>query len=268
MNMATSAVLDRKIVSHKEWLAARTEFLKKEKEFTRLRDQLNKQRRDLPWESVEKNYVFDGPEGKESLADLFAGRSQLLVYHFMLGPEWVEGCPSCSLLADHFDGAIPHLNARDVTFLAISRAPLSQIQAFQKRMGWKFKWVSSNGIDFNFDYKVSFTPEDIGKGEPTYNFNTIPFQLEEGPGLSAFYKDAAGAVFHTYSTFARGLDMNIGAYNFLDLVPKGRDEEGLAFTMAWVKHHDKYTGNDVVDPKRGYVPPAKMHDCCADKEHA
>jgi predicted dithiol-disulfide oxidoreductase (DUF899 family) len=267
MKMATTAVANRKIVSHAEWLAARKAFLKKEKEFTRLRDELSKQRRELPWERVEKKYVFDGPTGKESLADLFAGRSQLLVYHFMLGPDWVEGCPSCSFLADHFDGAIPHLNARDVTFLAISRAPLSQIQTFQKRMGWKFKWVSSNGTDFNFDYQVSFTPEDIEKSAANYNYDTIPFRLEEGPGLSAFFKEEAGTVYHTYSTFARGLDMSIGAYHFLDLAPKGRDEEGLAFSMAWVKHHDKYTGHDVIDTKRGYVPPAKMHDCCAKEEN-
>jgi predicted dithiol-disulfide oxidoreductase (DUF899 family) len=263
--MATSAAPGKKVVSHSEWLAARTAFLKKEKEFTRLRDELSEQRRQLPWEKIEKNYVFDGPNGKESLADLFAGRSQLLVYHFMLGPDWVEGCPSCSLLADHFDGAIPHLNARDVTFLVISRAPLSQIQAFQKRMGWKFKWLSSNANDFNFDYKVSFTPQDIAngkEGQKNYNFNTIPFTVEEGPGLSAFYKDNTAGVFHTYSAYARGLDIAIGAYNFLDLAPKGRDEDGLAFSMAWVKHHDKYTGQDVVDPSRGYVPPAKSHDCC------
>lgn len=266
--MATSAVVNRKIVSPAEWLAARKAFLQKEKEFTRLRDELSKQRRELPWEKVEKKYVFDGPNGKESLADLFAGRSQLLIYHFMLGPDWVEGCASCSLLADHFDGAIPHLNARDVTFLLISRAPISQIQAFQKRMGWKFRWLSSNANDFNFDYKVSFTPEDIEKAAPNYNYDTIPFRLEEGPGLSAFYKDASGNVFHTYSAYARGLDINIGAYNFLDLAPKGRDEESLTFTMAWVKHHDKYTGSDVADPTRGYVPPAKMHDCCAKKETA
>src|SRR5258708_22546306 len=159
--MATSAAVSKKVVSHNDWVAARTAFLKKEKEFSKLRDELSKQRRELPWEKVEKKYVFDGPNGKESLADLLAGRSQLLVYQFMLGPDWVEGCASCSLLADHFDGAIPHLKARDVTFLVISRAPLSQIQSFQKRMGWKFKWVSSNGTDFNFDYKVSFTPADL-----------------------------------------------------------------------------------------------------------
>jgi predicted dithiol-disulfide oxidoreductase (DUF899 family) len=264
--MATkAAVLNRKVVSHAEWLAARTAFLKQEKEFTRLRDELSRQRRELPWEKVEKNYVFDGPNGKVRLADLFEGRSQLLIYHFMLGPDWAEGCPSCSFLADHYDGAIPHLNARDVTLAVISRAPFSQIQAFQKRMGWKFNWVSSNGTDFNFDYKVSFTQQDIDKKEPNYNFGTIPFNLEEGPGLSAFYKDEAGNVFHTYSAYARGLDILIGAYNFLDFAPKGRDEDGLAFSMAWVKHHDKYTGNDDVDAKRGYVPPAKMHDCCEKK---
>ena len=266
--MATSAVINRKVVSHAEWLRARKAFLQKEKEFTRLRDKLSRQRRELPWEKIEKKYIFDGPNGKESLADLFAGRSQLLVYHFMLGPDWVEGCASCSLLADHFDGAIPHLNARDVTFLVISRAPLSQIQSFQKRMGWKFKWVSSNGTDFNFDYKVSFTPADLEKAAPNYNYDTIPLPLEEGPGLSAFYKDEGGSVFHTYSAFARGLDINVGAYNFLDVAPKGRDEEGLAFSMAWVKHHDKYTGHDVVDTKRGYEPPAKMHDCCSKAEGA
>jgi len=260
--MATSTAVGRKVVSHNEWLAARTAFLKKEKEFTRLRDELSKQRRELPWEKVEKNYVFDGANGKVKLADLFEGRSQLLVYHFMLGPNWAEGCPSCSFLADHYDGAIPHLNARDVTLAVISRAPLSQIQSFQKRMGWKFNWVSSNGNDFNFDYKVSFTQPDIKKGEPNYNFNTIPFKVEEGPGLSAFYKDEAGNIFHTYSAYARGLDILIGAYNFLDFAPKGRDEDGLAFTMAWVKHHDKYTGQEVVDAKRSYVPPAKTHDCC------
>lgn len=266
--MAASAAVNKKVVPHEQWLAAQTAFLKKEKEFTKLRDELSKQRRELPWEKVEKKYIFEGPNGKETLADLFSGRSQLLVYHFMLGPNWVEGCPSCSFLADHFDGAIPHLNARDVTFLAISRAPLSQIQAFQKRMGWKFKWVSSNGTGFNFDYKVSFTPEDIAKGkegEKNYNFNTIPFTVEEGPGLSAFYKDESGNVFHTYSAYARGLDIVVGAYNLLDFAPKGRDEDGLAFSMAWVKHHDKYTGSDVADPTRGYVPPAKSHDCCSEK---
>jgi len=260
--MATSTALSRKVVSHDEWLAARKAFLHKEKELTHLRDEVSKQRLELPWEKVEKNYIFDGPNGKESLADLFAGCSQLLVYHFMMGPDWIEGCPSCSFLGDHFDGMLPHLAARDVTFVVISRAPYSQIQAFQKRMGWKFKWVSSNANDFNFDYKVSFTPEQIKEGTANYNFDTISLPLEECPGASAFYKDASGNVFHTYSTYARGLDIFLGAYNFLDIAPKGRDEDGFAFTMAWVKHHDKYTGHEVVDEKRGYTEPGKMHECC------
>src|SRR5215470_4047859 len=177
--MVASAAVNKKVVPHDQWLAARTELLKKEKQFTGLRDELSRQRRELPWEKVEKNYVFEGPNGKETLADLFVGRSQLMVYHFMLGPDWVEGCASCSLLADHFDGAIPHLNARDVTFLVISRAPISQIQAFQKRMGWKFKWLSSNENDFNFDYKVLFSKEDISSGKPVYNFETISFPSKE-----------------------------------------------------------------------------------------
>jgi predicted dithiol-disulfide oxidoreductase (DUF899 family) len=257
-----SAALNKKVVSHEEWLAARKAFLQKEKELTHLRDQVSRQRLELPWEKVEKNYVFDGPNGKQSLAELFAGRSQLLVYHFMLGPDWVEGCPSCSFLSDHFDGMLPHLGARDVTFTAISRAPMPQIAAFKKRMGWKFNWVSSNANSFNFDYKVSFTPEEIATGEANYNFGTISLPIEECPGASAFYKDEAGNVYHTYSTYARGLDIFLGAYNFLDIAPKGRDEDGLAFTMAWVKHHDKYTGQDVVDAQRGYTPPGKSHECC------
>ena len=249
------------VVPHEQWLAARNELLKKEKEFTQLRDELTKKRRELPWEKVEKSYVFDGPNGKVQLADLFEGRSQLIVYHFMLGPGWVEGCPSCSFLGDHFDGSIPHLNARDVTFAVISRAPLTQIQAFQKRMGWKFKWFSSNATDFNFDYHVSFKKEDRVEGKIAYNYSMTDFPSEEGPGASVFYKDAAGNIFHTYSTYARGLDIFLGAYNFLDIAPKGRNEEGLAHTMAWVKHHDKYEKNQVVDAKAEWKEPAKMQDC-------
>ncbi|MBS1839884.1 MAG: thioredoxin family protein [Acidobacteria bacterium] len=260
--MATSAAPSKKVVSHNEWLAARTAFLKKEKEFTRLRDEMSRQRRELPWEKVDKNYVFDGSNGKVKLADLFENRSQLIVYHFMLGPNWVEGCPSCSFLGDHFDGAIPHLNARDVTFAVISRAPLSQIQAFQKRMGWKFNWFSANGTDFNFDYQVSFRPEDRVDGKVAYNYSTTNFPSEEGPGASVFYKDNSGDIFHTYSTYGRGLDIFLGAYNFLDIAPKGRDEEGLAHTMAWVRHHDKYQKNQIVDAKAQYAEPAKVHDCC------
>ncbi len=266
--MATSAAPGKKVVSHNEWIAARTAFLKKEKEFTRLRDELSKQRRELPWEKVEKNYVFEGPNGKVTLSDLFEGRSQLIVYHFMFGPNWTEGCPSCSYLGDHFDGMLPHINARDITFTAISRGPMPQIAAFKKRMGWKFNWVSSYGTDFNFDYHVSFTPEERAKGKMQYNYSETNFPSEEGPGASAFYKDEAGNIFHTYSTFARGLDIFLGAYNFMDIAPKGRNEEGLAHTMAWVRHHDKYEKNQTVDAKAPYVEPAKVHDCCEKKDLA
>jgi predicted dithiol-disulfide oxidoreductase (DUF899 family) len=228
-------------VSRDEWLAARKQHLIREKEFTRLRDQLSAERRNLPWVKIEKNYVFDGPDGKETLADLFAGRSQLIVYHFMLGPEWEEGCKSCSFLADHIDGSIIHLAHRDVTFVVVSRASLPKIEAFKKRMGWRFKWVSSYGSDFNSDYHVSFTKDDLAKGKTYYNYDLRESQSEgEAPGTSVFYKDGTGNIFHTYSAYARGLDMLVGAYNYLDLVPKGRDEDGLPFTMDWVRHHDRY----------------------------
>ncbi|TMA11501.1 MAG: DUF899 domain-containing protein [Deltaproteobacteria bacterium] len=229
-----------KIVSQDEWVAARKQLLSKEKEFTRLRDKLSAERRELPWVKVKKNYVFDGPKGKETLADLFDGRSQLIVYHFMFGPEWKEGCPSCSFLADHIDGAAVHLAQRDVTLLAVSRAPLSHIETFKKRMGWRFKWVSSYGNDFNSDYHVSFTKDKMAKGKVYYNYDMHEFPSEEGPGASVFYKDGSGDIFHSYSSYARGLDMLVGAYNYLDLVPKGRDEAELPWTMAWVRHHDKY----------------------------
>jgi predicted dithiol-disulfide oxidoreductase (DUF899 family) len=244
-----------RIVSRDEWLAARTQHLSKEKDFTRLRDQLSAERRTLPWARVEKRYVFDGPDGKETLADLFDGRTQLIVYHFMFGPEWEEGCPSCSFLADHIDGSVVHLAHRDVTLLAVSRAPLLQIEAFKKRMGWRFKWVSSYGSDFNYDYHVSFTKEEMTKGKVYYNYELQEFGSEEAPGASVFYKDGTGDLFHTYSCYARGGDILIGAYNYLDLVPKGRDEDALAFTMAWVRHHDRYGDDYVVDPTEPYSPP-------------
>ena len=268
--MATATVRSEnpRIVPPAEWLAARKELLKREKEFTRLRDELSRQRRELPWEKVEKQYAFDGPNGKETLADLFGGKSQLIIYHFMFGPDWKEGCPSCSLLADHFDGSLAHLAARDVRFVAVSRAPLAQIEAFKKRMGWHFKWVSSYGTEFNRDFHVSFTKEELAKGEMTYNYTTQKFPSEEGPGASVFYKDVTGNIFHTYSAFARGLDMMIGAYNWLDLAPRGRDEDGLAFSMAWVRHHDKYTDASAVDPNQQYVQPAKVAgSCCEDSGH-
>jgi predicted dithiol-disulfide oxidoreductase (DUF899 family) len=234
-----SEINPAKVVSRDEWLIARKDLLTREKELTRLRDEVSRHRRALPWVKIDKEYGFDGPDGKETLADLFAGRSQLIVYHFMLGPGWEEGCKSCSFLADHFDGANWHLPHRDVTFVVISRAPLAEIQSYQKRMSWRFKWLSSRRNDFNFDNHVSFTEEDEKKGKVYYNYATQEFISDELPGLSVFYKDENGNVFHTYSTYARGLDILVGTYNFLDLVPKGRDENPDS-TMDSVRRHDEY----------------------------
>jgi predicted dithiol-disulfide oxidoreductase (DUF899 family) len=236
--LKTSAGLtDRKVVSHEEWLAARKAFLIKEKEFTKLRDQLSQQRRDLPWEKVDKNYVFDGPNGKESLADLFAGKSQLIVYHFMFAPEASQGCSSCSFWADNFNDIIIHLKQRDVTMLAISLAPLEKLEAFKQRMGWSFKWVSSGNTDFNYDYHVSFRPEDLANGTAEYNYTQSPGKHPNREGVSVFYKDDNGDIYHTYSAYARGIDLVNTAYNYLDLVPKGRDEQS---NLNWVRFHDKY----------------------------
>jgi predicted dithiol-disulfide oxidoreductase (DUF899 family) len=243
-------IMQHKVVSRDEWLAARKAHLAKEKALTKARDALSAERRALPWVKVEKNYVFDTPSGKKTLGDLFGGRSQLIVYHFMLGPNWGEGCPSCSYLADHFDGAALHLAHRDATLTVVSRAPLAEIEAYKKRMGWRFPWVSSHGNDFNFDFHVSFRPEQA-EGEVCYNYEMRDFESDEMPGLSVFIKDASGAIFHTYSAYARGLDRLVGTYNFLDLVPKGRDEAELPWTMAWVRRHDEY--EDV----------QKSESCCA-----
>jgi len=243
-----------KIVSQKEWIAARKELLKKEKEATRLRDKLAAERRELPWVKVDKNYVFDAPGGKVTLADLFAGRRQLVIQHFMFGPDWQEGCPSCSYMADHTDGMLPHLAARDVTMVAVSRAPLAKIEAFKKRLGWHFKWVSSNGSDFNSDFHVSFSKEELAQGKVNYNFTMQEFPSAEAPGLSVFYKDDAGDVFHTYSIYGRGVETVMGTYRILDMVPKGRDEDQLSFAMEWVRHHDKYGTNDFADADRPYWP--------------
>ncbi len=269
--MATSAteVKHPTVVSHDEWTAARKEFLKKEKEFTRQRDEISRLRRALPWERVEKNYEFQSPSGKVTLSDLFANRSQLVIYHFMLGPGWKEGCPSCSYLADHFDGTTIHLANRDVTLAVVSHAPISEIEAFKKRMGWKFRWVSSSASDFNYDYQVSLKPEDAGKKQVYYNYEMTEFPSEERPGLSVFAKYASGTIFHTYSAYARGLDIFVGTYNFLDHVPKGRDEAGLKHSMAWVRHHDKYGGGYFVDPEQPYVQPELVKpkntgSCCHD----
>ena len=228
-----------RIVSHEDWIAARKDFLAKEKEFTRLRDQLSAQRREMPWERVDKNYVFDAPDGKVTLAELFAGKSQLVVYHFMFDPSWEAGCKSCSFWADNYNPIIVHLNHRDANLVAISRAPLAKLEAYRKRMKWSFKWVSSSGNDFNYDYQVSARSEEVAKGERYYNYR-VGKMTGEMPGISVFHKDPDGNIFHTYSTYERGLDMLNGAYHILDLLPKGRDEEGLQFTQSWVRRHDEY----------------------------
>jgi predicted dithiol-disulfide oxidoreductase (DUF899 family) len=247
-------------VTHDQWIAARKAYLAEEKAFTCARDALSKKRRELPWEKVEKNYLFDTPSGKQSLAALFGNKSQLIIYHFMLGPGWEAGCPSCSLIADHFDGATIHLAQRDITLAVVSRAPLPEIEKFKARMGWKFKWLSSFGSDFNFDYHVSKPLNEKPGGQVEYNYEMTTFPSEERPGASVFAKNPAGEVFHTYSTYGRGLDILIGAYNLIDLVPKGRDEDGLKFSMAWVRHHDRYDGAPV-DTKASYQQP-KSVSCC------
>ena len=229
----------RRSVAREEWVRARKEFLVKEKELTRLRDELSRQRRELPWVRIEKSYVFETPQGRRALADLFEDRRQLLVQHFMLGPGWPQGCKSCSYMADHTDGMTVHLAHRDTTFVAISRAPLAEIERFRSRMGWQFMWVSSNGSDFNYDFGVSFTPEEKARKEIHYNYAKQGFGAEEMPGISVFCKDDAGDVFHTYSAYGRGVEAMMGTYNLLDLTPKGRDEEPGG-GMAWVRHHDRY----------------------------
>ena len=237
---APSALEEHPVVSHDTWIAARTALLAKEKEFTRLRDELSRERRALPWEKVDKAYVFEGPRREETLADLFEQRSQLVVYHFMFNPDADEGCKHCSFWADNFNGIGVHLNHRDVSFVAVSRAPLAKIERFKQRMGWGFKWVSSSHNDFNYDYQVSFTPEQIQSGAVVYNYVPTDMPFPDREGVSVFYRDARGAVYHTYSCYARGIDMMNTAYHYLDLVPKGRDEEGLAFTQDWVRYHDRY----------------------------
>jgi predicted dithiol-disulfide oxidoreductase (DUF899 family) len=236
------------VVSKGEWMEARKRLLAKEKEFTRMRDQLSAERRALPWMRIDKDYTFDGPNGRETLVQLFGDRSQLVVYHFMFAPEWEVGCKSCSFWADNFNGITAHLRQRDVAFAAISRAPLAKLQAFARRLGWTFKWVSSNGSDFNYDFEVSFKPDALARGDATYNFAKLSSLRSGGsvlniapsdmPGISVFAKDESGAVFRTYSTFGRGIDMMNTAYQYLDLVPKGRDEAGQI--MAWVKLRDLY----------------------------
>ncbi|MCJ9672734.1 MULTISPECIES: thioredoxin family protein [unclassified Neorhizobium] len=232
--------MQNQVVSPEEWLKARLDLLAAEKEFTRQRDALTRRRMAMPWERVEKPYRFEGPDGELSLEDLFDGRSQLIVYHFMFGPDWEEACKSCSFWADNFNGIPIHLNHRDVTFVAISRAPLAKIDAYKKRMGWNFPWFSSNGGDFNFDYQASVRPEDLPKGVAYYNYEVQPSNASEEVGISVFCRNDSGEVFHTYSCYSRGVDMLNGAYHYLDLVPKGRNEDEFRFPMAWLRRHDQY----------------------------
>ena len=235
-----SAIQNHPVVPGDRWLAERKTLLAREKELMRLQDQIARERRALPWERVSKNYVFDTPHGKRTLAELFGGRRQLVVQHFMLGPGWGEGCPSCSYMADHTDGMNVHLAQRDISFVAVSRAPLAEIARFRERMGWRFDWVSSNGSDFNFDFHVSFTPEELAAGEVDYNYARRAFPASEAPGVSVFYKDDAGDVFHTYSTYGRGVEVMMGAYSLMDLTPEGRGERDVPHKMEWVRHHDRY----------------------------
>jgi predicted dithiol-disulfide oxidoreductase (DUF899 family) len=258
--MATSKIANPKAVTREEWLAARRELLAREKRLTREYDAICAQRRELPWVKVEKNYVFDGPNGKERLADLFQGRSQLIVKHFMFGPGWKEGCVGCSFGSDHVGGALVHLEHHDVSFVAVSRAPFAEIEPFRKRMGWNFHWVSSFESDFNYDYHVSFTEEELAQGKAFYNFEQreLRFKVEEMSGLSIFYKDAAGSIFHTYSCHARGDEGGLTSYFYLDLTPKGRDENGPTFSLGdWVRHHDRYDAGGHVAPTGRYVPASE-----------
>jgi predicted dithiol-disulfide oxidoreductase (DUF899 family) len=227
------------VVSRQQWLAERKKLLEREKELTRLGDQIATERRALPWVRMDKEYLFDTPAGRRPLADLFDGRHQLVMEHFMLAPGWEQGCKSCSYMADHTDATLVHLAHRDTAFVAVSRAPLAEIERFRQRMGWTFRWVSSDGTDFNRDFHVTFTADEMASGKADYNFGAKPHGAEL-PGVSAFWKDDSGEVFHTYSTYGRGVEVMMHTYNLLDLTPKGRDEDGLDFTMAWVRHHDRY----------------------------
>jgi len=263
----TNSTMERpRVVTREDWLQARKELLAQEKQLTRQRDEIDRRRRELPWVKVEKNYVFDGPQGKETLADLFSIRSQLLVSHFMLGPGWKEGCVGCSFRSDHVDGSLVHLEHHDVSFVTISRAPLEEIEPFKQRMGWRFKWVSSYRNDFNYDYHVSCTKQEIATGKMYYNYAIRDFLSEEMSGLSVFYKDETGDIFHTYSTYGRGDEMVDTTYMYLDLLPKGRNETGPHFNLGdWVRHHDLYDAGGFVDPSGRFVPAKSEPSCGCEK---
>lgn len=250
-----------KVVSQEEWNAAHAAHLAKEKALTRARDELYRQRRELPWVKVDKTYVFDTPAGKKTLTDLFEGRSQLIVKHFMFGPDWKEGCVGCSFEVDHVEGALAHLEHHDVSYVAVSRAPLAEIEPFKKRMGWNFNWVSSNGSDFNYDYHVSFTKDDLAKGQVYYNYAMTDIQMDELSGLSVFYKDESGDIYHTFSAYGRGGEETLGTYVFLDMTPKGRNETGPNHDLTdWVRHHDRYGARGYVDETGRYR--AEEHAGC------
>jgi len=263
--MLNDPTFRRPVVARDEWLAARRTLLAREKAATRLRDEVNAERLALPWMKVDKAYAFDTPGGRKTLADLFGPRSQLMVYHFMLGPGWEAGCPGCSFLADHLDGTLPHLEHHDVTLVAVSRAPLAEIETYRTRMGWRFPWVSSHASDFNYDFNVSFTEADAAAGTMYYNYEQREFLSDEMSGVSVFYKDAAGDIFHTYSSFARGNEGFLGTYHYLDIVPKGRDETGNGNLGDWVRHHDKYGQGGFVAPTGRYVATDATDSCCTER---
>jgi len=260
-----ATLTQHEVVPVNRWIAARKDLLVKEKEMTRLREELSRERRELPWVKVTKNYIFDGPKGKQTLADLFDGRDELIVYHFMFGPGWKEGCVGCSFVSDHVDGARVHLENHGVSYAAVSRAPWAEIAPFQKRMGWGFHWVSSNESDFNYDFHVSFKPEEIATGQVYYNFEQRKFECEEMSGTSVFIKDANGDIYHTYSTYGRGGEMFLGTYAYLDAMPKGRDENGPRKNLSdWVRHHDRYGAGGHVAADGRYVAESKEGGgpCC------
>jgi predicted dithiol-disulfide oxidoreductase (DUF899 family) len=260
--MTIQTAQNANVVSKDEWLAARTELLAQEKQLTRQRDAVNAARRALPWVRVEKEYVFDTPQGKKTLADLFAGRSQLITYHFMWRHDLGNGCTGCSFLADHIDGANLHLVHHDVSLVAVSRAPLAALAAYKQRMGWRFPWVSSVESDFNFDYHVSFTPEELSGGEVFYNYGLTKASIDELSGISVFYRSPDGEIFHTYSSYARGSEEVLGAYMYLDLTPKGRNETDRGNMGDWVRPHDQYDAGGSVDPMGGYSTPSPSKTEC------
>lgn len=251
--MASATITQPKVVSQEQWVEARKAFLVKEKAVMKQMDALRAERMELPWVKVTKDYEFDSTSGKKTLSDLFDGRSQLIVQHFMFGPGWEEGCPGCSFGADNVSGSLVHVTNHDVNYVAVSRATMAEIEPFHKRMGWNFEWVSSSANDFNFDFNVSFTKEQMAAGKGVYNYEETKISSEEMPGVSVFYKNEAGEIFHTYSTFGRGTEVSDSAYGLLDMTPKGRNEPKNGNLGDWVKHHDKYEGG-------------AAHGCCGEKK--